>query len=450
MRFTSKATSPVITLLASNPQTSRRFRNLLESLLHMTPISVNTGSETSPTGSAGTCNTHESDGLDQIFPTAVPSLRRRFDSTALRCPLSGTVLHILSVTKVPDANCAFDGTKNDDDEANDASLSLLSITSSCSMDKATSSTSEAWQPATDAVKDSRRLLTSHMKQVWGSGLISALALKLAVADAAGWPIASSHILGRDNGLPLLDLPGPPKISGVQNAHHSPNGTDSGSRNEMAFSLREVVLPYFDEAKYSDGSSLLSRFSASGLGRPLVGLFQWPSPVTGVSFRPLPAAKEDMALPPPSLVFQCPCLDNVDSPIKNAGFSLSKVGYSGDGENGQLMVRHMGFSGLDIRLCDSTRLSSSFAEAQEALLAGSLSDLQNSNVMAEGGDSRSRESKSQRSDSMNGLGDCWIEFRANMKRPSGFLRGAKTIRVAQKSTDKERVRRIARAPDLPYE
>jgi len=44
--------------------------------------------------------------------------------------------------------------------------------------------------------------------------------------------------------------------------------------------------------------------------------------------------------------------------------------------------------------------------------------------------------------MNGLGDCWVEFRANLKKPSGFFtRNTKSNRQSHK---------VAKAPDIPYE
>jgi hypothetical protein len=102
-----------------------------------------------------------------------------------------------------------------------------------------------------------------------------------------------------------------------------------------------------------------------------------------------------------------------------------------------MVIHKDTAGLDIRLTESTACISSFSEAQEALLAGSLDELQNVNVLMEGGN----ETKAYQ-ETMNGLGDCWVEFRANLKKPSGFFtRNTKSNRQSHK---------VAKAPDIPYE
>ena len=79
------------------------------------------------------------------------------------------------------------------------------------------------------------------------------------------------------------------------------------------------------------------------------------------------------------------------------------------------------------------------------MASSLEDLQNVNVLLEGGQVKNTVSKTtgkelQRAsklDAMNGLGDCWKEFRVNIQRPRGFLKGTK-------------YKRVAKAPDIPFE
>jgi hypothetical protein len=110
-----------------------------------------------------------------------------------------------------------------------------------------------------------------------------------------------------------------------------------------------------------------------------------------------------------------------------------------------MVGHYDFQGIDLRYCQSKELSSMFPEAQESLMAGSLDDLQNVNVMVKGGNAQISDNKAisshTRVDSMNGLGDCWVEFRANLKRPMGYFEGKSRRKPAQ---------RTVKAPDLPYE
>ena len=52
--------------------------------------------------------------------------------------------------------------------------------------------------------------------------------------------------------------------------------------------------------------------------------------------------------------------------------------------------------------------------------------------------------------MNGLGDCWVEFRANMKQPLGFVRKALKSAHSGTSTGKLAPKRIVKAPNIPYE
>ena len=104
-----------------------------------------------------------------------------------------------------------------------------------------------------------------------------------------------------------------------------------------------------------------------------------------------------------------------------------------------MVAHPSLQGLDLRLTDSLEFSSSFSEAQDALLAGSLLELQSENVLLEGGEGRHARMKH---DAMDGVGDCWVEFRANVKRPWGFIK--KNYPTTGKVT------KAVKAPDLPYE
>jgi hypothetical protein len=91
-------------------------------------------------------------------------------------------------------------------------------------------------------------------------------------------------------------------------------------------------------------------------------------------------------------------------------------------------------GLDVRYCPRTATSSTFSEAQESLLAGSLDELQSTNILVSG-------AENVKSDDRIGNGDCWVEVRASLKRPSNFLQRTKSSTRRQK---------VAKIPDLPYE
>ena len=213
-----------------------------------------------------------------------------------------------------------------------------------------------------------------------------------------------------------------------------------------------MIPFFPSLSENE-NSIGDKFSASGLDRPLnsmtgypmPGLFAWPISSENdksIYFRPIPAALEDRSLPCPSLIFQSEVsLEEKEEELSSSSAIITKVGFSGGSfkgrdfqSSGQLSIGHADLPGIDLRFCSAQTLSVQFPEAQEALFASSLVELQNANVMAEGG-SRSK----RHVDKMNGMGDCWVEFRANMKHPAGFL-GKK--RNSSKA-------RIAKSPNLPY-
>jgi len=217
---------------------------------------------------------------------------------------------------------------------------------------------------------------------------------------------------------------------------------SSINNNESFFLRELAIPYFDDTFYKDGSTVQRKLSES-LQRPVVGVYQFRH--GGLALRPIPAAKEDRLLPGLTLVFQCKNMEQYTRKIREKGAQIAKIGFSGTAKFGQHIVLHPDLPGLDVRLDDSVKFSSSFSEAQDALLAGSLNELQNVNVLLEGG----KEDVETRSkpDEMNGLGDCWVEFRANMKAPSGFIkRNTSGVIVTRTQGGSNKV---AKAPDLPF-
>ena len=114
--------------------------------------------------------------------------------------------------------------------------------------------------------------------------------------------------------------------------------------------------------------------------------------------------------------------------------MAKIGFSGN-RIGQVMMIHPDLEGIDVRYCSQDAVSSAFSEAQESLLAASLEELQSSNALLTG-------QEPAKDDERVGKADCWVEVRANMKRPSGYWhRKAGTTPSKQK---------IAKIPDLPFE
>lgn len=387
--------SPVVSLFSSSAASSRLAQEVLRNLFPtIEPSSL----------------LRQDDELDDELDQALklPGLSRRWDSVASKCVSSGTIFHFLSLT----SNGSDVASTNENRTG--GHLSLLGVTNS-----QTRKQSDA-----DSVQESRRLIASHVCTEDGRYLRS---LRLIVKHAAGRHISVSDIIGFGAGLPLLYLPMNDDLSSIEpKSPRQPAG------------LKEIAIPHYDDGKFPDGQTLLSMLGSSTLHRPAVGLYQWPN--HGVAIRPLPSAKEDRILPAPSLVFYCEDLDQAADTLSTLGAVSAKIGYNGLQNSGQLMVSHPNLLGLDIRLTDSTDYTSSYPEAQEALLASSLAELQNANVLLEGG-KENKATRAQMDERVN-AGDCWVEFRANMKRPLGF--------VNPRVKSGGRVRRIAKAPDLPYE
>ena len=347
------------------------------------------------------------DELDRALK--LPGLRRRWNSDVSKCVFSGTIFHFLSLT----SNGSDVASTNEDHSC--CHLSLLGVTDSRNPGK---------QSDANSVQESRRLIASHVSKEDGRHLRS---LRLITKHAAGRHISVSEILGFGAGLPLLYLPINDDLSSLETkSPRKPGG------------LKEIAIPHYVDDSFPDGQTLLSMLGSSALHRPAVGLYQWPN--QGVAIRPLPSAKEDRILPAPSLVFYSEDLDQAADRLSTLGAVSAKIGYNGLQNSGQLMVSHPNLLGLDIRLTDSTDYTSSYPEAQEALLASSLAELQNVNVLLEGG-KENKATRAQMDERVN-VGDCWVEFRANMKRPLAF--------VNRRVKSGERVRRSAMAPDLPYE
>lgn len=385
----------MISLLSSGP--TENVTPFFNKFLDMKNITVNK-------------NTSD-DALDNAYS---PIFNTGFESTAC-IDQFGSILHFLRL-------------KNNDNLSNQ--LSLLAITDS----------------GNDCNDDSMDLQFSiqHARDSIAQNLDTSSKSALKLLGMTKFRDIYPHDLtALDQGMPILVLP-------------AENIAEHKDADKVSSNIREIVLPFTVESRYKDNMTLQQKLSSSGMYRPKVGLYEWP---TGFPIlRPLPAAETDLTLSNPSLIFQCKSLDTMQEKISDE-VTISKVGFNSLSSSGQLVIHHPAIQGIEIRLCESTELSSSFAEAQDSLMAGSLDDLQNVNVLAEGGAGKTKSmdvelysSKSSQGtqniskergkvDAMNGLGDCWVEFRANMKRPVGFF--DKKARVKPVQT-------IAKPPDLPYE
>ena len=217
-------------------------------------------------------------------------------------------------------------------------------------------------------------------------------------------------------------------------------------------LKEIVIPFdFSSTTYQNNQSttfmdILSSTYHHQHRRPVTGLYQLPH--SNVYIRPIPMAKEDrQCCTSPTLIFhsdteymdeaqkQHNAADNNTSTTK-----LMKIGYSGRASYGQLMISDTNrFGGMHIRLCAQHQPTSMYAEAQDSLLASSLSELQSKDVLLSNTDS------STSTDPRTNNTDCWVEFRANLRHPLGFISSSLLSSNAPSNPPK-----IAKAPNIPYE
>ena len=347
--------------------------------------------------------------LNSTFKSSIPGLSRSWDSVATRCPISDSVLHFCSSSNHV--------TTTENDLRNPSQpFALLAITDN-HVSPGTGKKDDT--SVKDAIRSFRDLLASRIND--GTTLNSTL---LNLKCLINGSLTTNDLLKdiSHDGLPLLSIP-----SGFMKKE-----SDGRIHSTSLPFLKEIVVPYFDHASYIDGSTIVSRLSLSSTNRPAVGVFEWPNSTTCI--RPLPTAAEDQRLPSPSLIFHC------DSPedafdIRKYGFQEARIGYGGLGPgHGQVMLAHKDLPGLDIRYCPRKTISSTFSEAQESLLAGSLDELQSTNILVSGGEKA-------KNDERIGHGDCWVEVRANLKRPSNYWQRSKKSSIKRK---------IAKIPDLPFE
>mmetsp|Transcript_11098 Transcript_11098/g.28132 ORF Transcript_11098/g.28132 Transcript_11098/m.28132 type:complete len:388 (+) Transcript_11098:156-1319(+) len=379
--------APVITILSPCLAASKRAVSLLSLLGDMEEVSlVNEDSSSSDKA------------LNNTFKSSIPGLSRSWESIAARCPVSGSVIHFCSSSNIGSSK------ENGNKRLHKNPFALLAITD------------DDGSEVKESIRQFRNLLAARINN--RSKVDSTfLNLKCLISGKMTTKDLLKDI--SSDGLPLLSIPETRK---------------SESKDKVDYTsspfLKEIAVPYFDHASYSDGSTLISKLSRAATTRPTVGVYEWPNSKTCI--RPLPTAAEDKILPSPSFIFHCESPEDIVE-FREHGFQQARIGYGGLGPgHGQVMLLHEDLRGLDIRYCPRTTVSSTFSEAQESLLAASLDELQSTNVLAYG-------SGTSKSDERIDNGDCWVELRANLKRPSNYF---------QKS--KKTNQKIAKVPDLPYE
>ena len=412
--MSTASSSLILTFLSPNPARSRSASQFLQRLFHLS-----SGSNSSQSSSIS----RRRDILDEKH---FGSSSYSWHSETCRCNTSGTVLHFLSLD---DGNRTTEevigdhsGDKNNG-QSQISSLALLSINECRTAHNLGDILSDCRQQLSDSIVEENQIFPN-----------SALESRLR-----GLSFTVSHKLGRDI-QPSWLLRNTPTI----NLNKSSTSSDMASVAEPEVVtgggvLKEVALPFFPE--YSTVQKELS--SSRLFSRPLPGLYQYNNKVktnsasTGLLLRPIPAATEDLRLPPPSLIFHCSSLDIAKEIVeRDLGGKTAKIGWRGATHRGNLIASHPSISGLDVRISEDWALSSSFDEAEQSVLAGSLDELQSSHVMSEGKHNGSDNTIT--ADSKVNNSDCWVEVRSNMKRPSGFLK-----RFGSHP-------RVAKPPQLPYE
>ena len=392
----------------------------------------------------------------------------RWNSSACICPSSGTILHFLSLAKgIEVAESGYESNGSIERENTDASLSLIAVhggTASQTLVDAT--TKNSTQQYCNALFECRDRLAKVMVDNNATTFTTeskARGLLLYAMLSLGRQPSPSLLFGKASSASTI-LNFTPFTSDQNNKHQTEVfATDDVLSDKCK--LRELALPFFPES-----SSLHHQLFQSALSRPLPGLYQCAhnsnqnahhsarrntTTDPGLIIRPLPTATEDFRLPPPSLVFQCPSLTDAQALVEDTlGGQTAKIGWRGDGQCGSLIVNHPSIHGMDVRLCEVREssnewaLSSSFDEAQESLLAGSLDELQSTLVMSDG--KGSDDESTVEVDPKTNSADCWVEVRSNVKHPTGYRKQLYTWlrnRVTGKNGDRVSV---AKPPHLPFE
>ena len=261
----------------------------------------------------------------------------------------------------------------------------------------------------------------------------------------------TSLLRTNDFVPLFDVTTAPPNTNISDDVYG--GHDSILPKWNIGDLKEIVIPFdFSNTMYGSSSNTtttfidtLSNIRHQEFNRSVTGLYQLP--YSNLYIRPIPMAKEDrQCCTKPTLIFHSDT-DHMDGVLQqnhtidtniDGTTKLMKIGYTGRQSHGQVMISDSSrFGGISVRLCAQQQPTSAFAEAQDSLLASSLNELQSQHVLL----STSDHSKDPRTNNT----DCWVEFRANLRHPLGFIPTSSLVSGSLSNPPK-----IAKAPDLPYE
>lgn len=186
-------------------------------------------------------------------------------------------------------------------------------------------------------------------------------------------------------------------------------------------LREVVVG----AAHTDLAGMAARLD--GVGRPVAGrpnVF-WLQPGS-LALRLLPSTMSSLVLRAPTPM-GVGGVAAVREHMERRGVAAHPIGLTG-ASAGQLLLSAPALDGLDVRISLAPEGEAPpvvFAEGDEVLRENVLEELNPSidgpvhHHVGEGAAASVPAAHYQRT--MGGIGDCWSEFRAQMKRPGGFMK-----------------------------
>jgi hypothetical protein len=131
----------------------------------------------------------------------------------------------------------------------------------------------------------------------------------------------------------------------------------------------------------------------------------------------------------SLIFKVDDINETLDQLREQGIRGNKLGFTGawsrsegsasrcGGGEVRLFAEGLGFArptGLDFRITDSDEVLSYYSEGPEAVLDGTIADIQSDRVL--GSPSDDSDSLAAGKSGLVGQGDCWMELRAMMKSP----------------------------------
>jgi len=356
MQSTKQVSAPVLTFLTRSKSSSLHTQSLLSDLLGVQKVNV---------------SLDKNDKLNLMLPKLLQN-KIEWTSVASHCHVTGTIYHFLSLNnerKIP----IHEKAQND--------VMLTCITNSKDEEDVISA----------SLMDSRSYLCNFIDfhSLFRSSLFKAIGYNKN---------DFLNLFQKNISFPLMDFP------------TNQMNKLSISRMKSKSYLREIVLPYFEY----DDNDLMNQLSSNDVfenprksndtTQVISGLYKWPCKnYQPVFLRPIPATNEDQYLASPSLIFQITNTDSILTKMKQMKIPVKKIGYSGSRYKGQLILTGI-CSGLEVRLCPSKELSGYFAEGEESLFAGSLSELQNTETSS---------THNIPKDAV--VGDCWMEVRAMIKQ-----------------------------------